>query len=209
MPTIASRGKDIQKLFPKLLRVKYRDIFNLMEFYKALRYWFAEYGWQGEDMNGKPDKDYFETLYLEITKPDGGKEMRIEWRLSRQAPNSAGKIKQYIDVNFQMFGISKTEVIRNGVKYRANKGEIEFKMNAFMEKTYEAAWKKHWLLKHVMTFFDKEVYDWLEDEKQLYQEVYVLQNFVKQWFKMKRYQPYEEAKPFHEGLAWPSHHKEE
>jgi len=46
-------------------------------------------------------------------------------------------------------------------------------------------------------------------KKELYQEVYQLQNFLKQWFKLKRYLPYEETKNYSPSYAWPSHLREE
>jgi hypothetical protein len=45
-------------------------------------------------------------------------------------------------------------------------------------------------------------------KKMLYQEAYELQNFIKQWLKIKRYLPYEEEKSFFPSRAWPSHIKE-
>ena len=196
------------------MRVKYKDIFNLVDFYKALRYWLEEYNWTAEDDSGKTDGDFYETLYLEKIGTDGSKEIRFEWRLSRNSPSSGSigsgqAVKQYLDLNFQCYGVSNTEVIRDGIKYKANKGEVEVKMNAYIEKSFESTFEKHPILKHFITLFNREIYDWREREKELYQEVYVLQNFIKQWFKLKRYLPYEEAKAFHESRAWPSHHKED
>jgi len=46
-------------------------------------------------------------------------------------------------------------------------------------------------------------------KKALYRETYELHNFLKQWFKLKRYLPYEEHKNFYPSYAWPSHIKKE
>ena len=48
-----------------------------------------------------------------------------------------------------------------------------------------------------------------ERKKELYREAYVLQTFIKQWFKLKRYLPYEETKSFFPSAAYPSHIKSE
>ena len=55
-------------------------------------------------------------------------------------------------------------------------------------------------------FFDKEELE--KRTKELYQEAYELQNFLKQWFKLKRYLPYEDTKSFFSSQAWPSHIRE-
>ena len=58
----------------------------------------------------------------------------------------------------------------------------------------------------VVRFLSKELED---HRKELYREAYIMQNFMKQWFKLKRYLPYEESKSFFPSYAWPSHKKEE
>ena len=134
--------------------------------------------------------------------------MDILWRMWRPAPNS-NWLRQHMDFKFKVLGTTATEVIRDGQKFKAHKGEVSIEVNAGIEKLYIPAFEQHPILKPFLQIFDKRVYEIQEKEKELYQEVYVLMNFIKQWFKLKRYLPYEESKSFFPSQAWPSHHRED
>jgi len=59
-------------------RVKFKDIFNLKEFYKAMHEWTKEYEWYSVESDGlkiEQGTDYYETLYLEREHAGGAKEM--------------------------------------------------------------------------------------------------------------------------------------
>ncbi|MBT4445649.1 hypothetical protein HOA92_03230 [archaeon] len=193
-------------------KIKFKDIFNLKAFYNALHLWLDEYGWHAHsikrDGSLRPDGDHYEIYYREKIGEGGVKEMDILWRMYRSAPNSKW-LRQHLDLKFKVLGTTSTEVIRDGQKFKANKGEVEITVGAWIEKTYVPAFEKHPILKHFLQIFDSRIYEIQEKEKELYQETYVLLNFIKQWFKLKRYLPYEETKSFYPGEAWPSHHREE
>lgn len=191
-------------------KVKFKDIFSLKEFYVALHHWLDEYGWHAHKFKGqnvKPDGDKYEIYYREKITGGGAKELDIFWRMYRDAPNS-NWLRQHMDFKFKVLGTTSTEVVRDGEKFKVNKGEVEITVTAGIEKLYIPAFEKHFILKHFLKIFDKRVYEMEEKEKELYQEVYVLMNFIKQWFKLKRYLPYEETKSFFPSQAWPSHHRD-
>ncbi len=188
------------------VKLKYKDIFDMKEFYSALFYWLKEYGWQ--DGEGSVSQERFETLYSEKVTGDV-MEHWIRWRINKQ-PEGTSRMHYYLDINFHTLALGKAEIIRNGKKIKANKGEVEVVMHAFIEKKYLEELENDNILKHFKNIFSKRVYkkEFEAREKELYQEVYVLQNFIKQWFKLKRYLPYEEAKSWFPSHSWPSHHKE-
>jgi len=194
------------KLFPDFqpMRVKYKDIFNLKAFYESLREWLTEHGWQDLQDN----LDHWETYYGERISQGGAKEIWMQWRTTKD-PGDA-KIQYYLDFDWHCIAVTTTEIVRNGQKIKTNKGEVEMNIRAFVERKYETEWKNHWFLKHFIKLFTNRIYsDEIElRQKELYQETYAMQNFIKQWFKMKRYLPYEETKGFFPSEAFPSHMKE-
>jgi hypothetical protein len=199
MPITKPKGKLIKAAN---YRVKYKDIFTAKEFYTALREYFKENGWH--DGNGF---EQYEVFLLEKITPGGFKEMTIRWRLQK-TPDGSKYFRYHMDLDFLFLGVTTTEVVREGIKYKTNKGEVELTVTAQVEIDYEGKWRKHPLMKHFWKLFTErilggEIYN--EHRLELYREAYQLQNFIKQWFKMHRFLPYEESKAFFTSEAWPSH----
>ncbi|MBT3835936.1 hypothetical protein HOD05_01210 [Candidatus Woesearchaeota archaeon] len=197
-------------IFPEFnpIRVKYKDIFDAKAFYESLHEWFQEQGWNDTEL-GTPEvpSDTWETYYGErVTGPV--KEIWVWWRLTKPAPD-APYLHYYLDMDFHFIALGDTEIVKDGQKMKVNKGEVEMTINSFIEPKYEAEFAKHGVLKHVLDLFKKRVYNQTIEtrKKELYQETYALQNYIKQWFKMKRYLPYDETKTFFPSQAWPSHQK--
>ncbi len=207
MPTKKISGDYLVKVPQHNIKMKYKDIFNLRDFYETLYYWFREYGWQGITNTGKDQEEQFEILFHEQHLPGGAKNVTIKWRLQKKAPNASG-LHYYIDMDFIVIALTNTEVIREGRKLKTNKGEIGMEIKGFIEKKYEKDFGNDGFLKFFLGLFNDRVYSTSDHEKHLYREMYVLQNFIKQWFKMKRYLPYEETRSFWPSTAYPSHQKE-
>ncbi|MBI4983366.1 hypothetical protein HZC32_01875 [Candidatus Woesearchaeota archaeon] len=186
------------------IKVKYKDVFDLKAFYEALHEWTLQHEWKDLEEG----KDHYENLYSERTDRSGNKEMWIQWRATKKA--EGGPFTYYLDFNFHVIGLSSVEVVKEGLKMKVNKGELELIFKGFIEKNYETGLAKQPLLKKVLPLFNKRVYrvEFEQRKKELYRELYILQNFIKQWFKLKRYLPYEETKGFFTSYAWPSHLKE-
>ncbi|MBI2665764.1 hypothetical protein HYX12_04040 [Candidatus Woesearchaeota archaeon] len=199
--------KHLVPIYPENvpMRIKFKDIFDLPMFYKTYREWFLEYDWKDEEGDG----DHWESYYGERIDQKGMREIWFLWRLTKDPPHSK-YIKYYMDIDVHCVAITDTEIIKDGKKLKSNKGEIEMKIWAYVQEKFQDEFEKHSLLKQVSHLFahriyDKEVY---QRRKELHQEMYVMQNFIKQWFKLKTNLPYEESKQFWRSFAWPSHLKE-
>jgi len=205
----AKRIKGLIPIFPifQPLRIKYKDVFDLKLFYKALHDYLYERKW-GAHEGLKDELDRWETFYGERIDRGGAREIWTYWRLRRE-PDDAPFFNFYLDIEFHCIAITNTEIIRDGKKIKANKGEIEMKYYAWLEKKYEKQFENIPVLKGLLTLFTNRIYRKVIEQrkKELYQEVYILANFVKQWFKLKRYLPYEEKKNFFKSYAWPAHVK--
>ncbi len=191
-------------IFPEFapLRVKFKDVFDLKGFYEEFWEWLKEQGWK--DMEDKLDK--FERFYGERVSAGGVKELWIRWRPYKPA-EGASYLTYYFDIDFHVLGLTSAEIIKDGKKIKTDKGEIEITIKAFVEKNYEEKFAEHSLLRHMIDIFSLRVYKkTLEDrQKELYREAYVMQTFIKQWFKLKTHLPYEETESFFPSKAWPSH----
>ncbi|MFH1275990.1 MAG: hypothetical protein ABIH82_02675 [Candidatus Woesearchaeota archaeon] len=190
------------------MRIKYKDIFSLKDFYQFLREYLKVNGWYDEE-EGSPS-EHWEAYYGERIDQKGAREIWFNWRLAKE-PMGSPMIRFYIDIDFHCLGIVSTEVIVEGKKIKANKGEVEMKMWAYVEQKFMGPFEKHWLLKHFAKLFAERIYDkaTYQRRKELHQELYTLTSYIKQWFKMKRHLPYEEQKQFYRSWAFPSHKKEE
>lgn len=192
-------------VFPPGARVKYKDIFDLKTFYDDFHEYLMEHDWADVD-NGQ---EHWETYYDERINKDGLKELRIFWRCWKKAPNST-YLSYYLDLSWKCLAIVSTEIVLNGQKFKVNKGEVEITVSAFIDKEYEKEFAKSKILGQVKKLFTKRIYKKIlkTREKELYQEVYAMFNWLKQYFKLKRYLPYEETSQFFGSQAWPSHKKE-
>ena len=190
-------------------RVKYKDIFDIKGFYESLHEWLLEYNWKDPE----DGEDHWETYYAERIDQTGAREIWWQWRCVKQ-PSQAPMLLYYLDLNVHCIAIPSADVVKDGMKLKVNKGEIELTVSTNIEKLYEKKFDKDstwgWLLKQMKDLFTQRVYKKILEErtKELYQETYALHNFIKQWFKLKRYLPYEEVKSFFPSQAWPSHVKE-
>ena len=192
-------------------RVKFKDIFHLKEFYRAMHEWMLEYSWSSVDSKGRlENSDRFETLYLERVGIDGDKEMWWWWRMQK-IPTNNSYYKYHLDIDYHPLYIVPTEVMRDGKKLKVHKGEVEVNIWAYLEFDYNGQWSKHPVLKLFNQMFPKRIFhkELYEDHKlELYREIYVLQAYVKKWFKLKSFLPFEEITQFHDSWAYPEWKKE-
>jgi hypothetical protein len=188
--------------------VKYKDIFNMGDFYENLKDWLLEYGWKAIDARGnlEDNAEKCETFYLERIDARGAKEHFWWWRLQK-IPGNNKYFKYHIDLDFHTLVITETEVMRDGKKFKANKGELEVKVRTVIEFDYTGEFAKSKLLKPFKDIFQKRIYkkDLETFKLELYREAYILQAFIKKWFKLKSFLPFEEVSQFYPSKAYPSH----
>ena len=185
-------------------RIKWKDIFNVKMFYRAMHFWFEEFHYT--DM--EEDSEHYETQYFEKINVYGDKELWLRWRPQKVINNY---FKYHIDLYYHFLYLVPTEVVRDGKKFKKDvyKGEVEVWVTALLELDWQNKWEKHWFLKRFHKLFKNrifrtQIYD--EHKRELYREAYIMQNYMKQWFKMKRYLPYEETELFQiPSHAFPTH----
>lgn len=191
-------------------RVKWKDIFNVKEFYRAIHEWLLEYEWNDPEFN----LDYYESLYFEKIGLFNDKELWVRWRPQRFPKGKNSYYKYHLDFDFHYLYLVPTEVVRDGKKFKKDiyKGEVEVWITALIELDYNGQWSKHPFLRYFNKLMPERIWhkDLVEEHRrELYREAYILQNFIKQWFKLKRYLPYEEVELFYPSEAYPTYTKGE
>lgn len=189
-------------------RIKFKDIFDLKEFYAVIKDWLLEYGWMAVDSSGGYERggaaERFETLYWEKEDGNGMKEQWWWWRL--QKPSENPYYKYHLDIDYHNLAITNTEVVRDGKKFKVQKGETEIKVWTFVEYDVGGIFSKNKWMKSFQDLYSKRIMgkDLHADKKiELYRETYILQSFMKRWFQLKRFLPYEEVQLFHPSKAFP------
>jgi hypothetical protein len=190
LPDAFSRKKanwTKNKTIPVLreLTVKSKDVYHLKNLYALMRFWCDDNGYVGS--LGKEDS--LEKFYLHKVS-SAGNEIWWHWRAKK---NVTKFFTYHINIDAHVLGSKKMEIMHEGKKFKTNKGEIDIRINAFLELPSED-WKKDKLLKNLLDWFlkrrIKENID--ENEKQLEKEVYHFTNTLKRYFEMKTFTPPEE-----------------
>ncbi len=183
--------KQEPRLVAASFRVKYRDIFSMKNLYKFIHEWILDKDWK--------DPKQHETFYGQKTEK-GASEYWIWWDVSK---DSSKYIKYKLRIKFHIIGMASTEIMHEGKKFKAEKGEVEMTFLSWVELS-EGEWKKHWLLKHFPDMYKNRIFHTnLEDHKRLlYREIYQLQGLVKKYLNMKGFLPELKLEPFHPSYSW-------
>jgi len=172
-------------------RIKHNDFFELKSLYMLLHEWLVEEGWAPRN-----DANFPERLYLHRFTQQLGQELWVWWRLSKELNNY---YKWDLDIDWHIIGLKETEVMHDGVKYKANFGEVEFKVYAKMISDHKGEWRKHWLLKHFQNLYWKGIYwqDFQMHKIELLREVQRMFDAIKVYCKLKTYLPEPEGQRFY------------
>jgi len=123
-------------------KVKQKGIFDFKKYYK-----FA-YDWLRYDGYTIHEKKYLE----EIEKQ--GKKIIIEWVATKKISDY---FKNIIEVSWHILGMEDAEVMRNGKKDKANKGEVKITITGILERDYEDNWGKTAFNKFIRGVYDKYI----------------------------------------------------
>jgi len=153
-------------------KVKHTGIWDFKETYRYLYDWLI-------------DNDYLvtERSYNEKITPTG-KEIEIAWEAKR-------KISDYfrfvLKLHWRILGMTDVEVKKGDAKVKMNKGYIEIKFTAVLEKDYEHRWENSSILKFLRGVYDRYIIRGrIEDyETKLFSEVDELIAQTKSWLALE------------------------
>lgn len=123
-------------------KVKHSGIFDFSELYRFCYVWLDDEGY-----------DITEKTYSEKVKPNG-KEVEVKWYAKR-------KISDYfrfvIKADWRILRMNDAEVQKDGVKLKMNKGDLEIKFSAVLEKDYEHRWENTAFLKFLRGVYNRYI----------------------------------------------------
>lgn len=123
-------------------KIRQVGLFDFKEFYRFCYTWLVDEGYF------LSEKKYSEKITAT------GKEVEIEW-------NALKKISDYfrfsLKVNWRILGMTSVEVEDNGKKIKMNKGDVEIKVSATLEKDYEHRWESYAFLKFLRGIYDRYI----------------------------------------------------
>jgi len=174
-------------------RVKYNDVFSLRNLYLMMHEMLLEEGWRGKE--GDADHSDIETLYSENVYQKGihrgGKEIWFWWR-AEKFPE--GKYSQYfknsLDIDAHIVYLQNVEIVQQGKKLNAQKGEIEIFFRAKMLLDYQHKWEKGFL-KMMKPIYERKImhHEIEKREKELWRDVYRIQGKIKQYLELRTFVP--------------------
>src|SRR3989338_7331815 len=110
-----------------------------------------------------------------------------EYALDKKEVNEY--IRFVIEMDFLIVGVEDVEIEQDGLKSKANKGEIEMKINAYLLKDYEDNWSKNAFMTFLRETYDKFIIrsriESYEDD--LYSETYKFVNEIKAFLELHRF----------------------
>lgn len=173
-------------------RVKFNDVFSLRNLYIMLHQLLLEENWKGAD--GDWDHSDIETLYSENVYQKGihrgGKELWFWWRAHKFPEGKySGYIQNFLDIDAHVVYLQTLEVVHQGKKMNAQKGEIEIFFRAKIVTDYKNEWEHNWFLKQMKPIYEKRlIHAELEKrEKELWRDVYRIQAKVKQYLQLRNF----------------------
>lgn len=171
-------------------RIKHRDKFHMKYVYMLAREWLIEHGYCD-----RSDPNFPEELYLHRFTQKSGQEVWIWWRFEKKMNPF---VYYHLDIDWHMIGLKDIEVIHNGMKYKANSGEPEFKIYAKVIVDPPKNWKENRFLNGIFEIFWKRMYKSQLDNfrKDLYRDTFKFKEAMKTYFRLKTYLPEPQSERF-------------
>lgn len=164
------------------VRIKHKDKFNMKYIYMMCHEWFIEHGW-----GSASDASWPEKLYLHRWNQKGGAEVWIWWRFTK---NPTELIRFDFDVDWHIVGMESAEIVKDGKKYKGNKGDCE--VNIFSTLVFDPDNK---LQQGPFGSFKSLLYERiyyktvLRHRRDLYEDIYKFKQVLKTYFNLPTYMP--------------------
>ena len=123
-------------------KVVHSGIFDFKDVYRFLYEWFMYYSYV------VMEKKYSEKIKAE------GKDIEIEWTCLR---NISDYFRFRVKVTVRVMGMITVDVMRNGIKTKRDKGEIEINFSSGLERDYENKWETSPIIKFLRGLYDKYI----------------------------------------------------
>lgn len=170
--------------------IDYAGTFHVKSLYKRCWDWFDEWNYISEDKIGE-----CESLFYEAVNDKGMSHNHIWWRFKKKITDF---VHYYVKFDVQNMYVGPKEIMQDGKKLKTNDCNIVFRVQGWVIFDPDHKLRSHWLTK----IFDERWFmkRWYHDKvefhkKQLWFEVYNLEDMIKQFLEMKTV--HEQADAYH------------
>lgn len=118
---------------------KFEGIFNYEEFFRIMDVWMRDKFW-----------DKFEKRNEEFLKPDGTKQIEIEFTPWKKYTDY---YKATLKIEMMVTDLKEVEIEQDGKKKKMHKGKIEWKISGYLVVDYEHRWNRE------VWYFIRDVFD--------------------------------------------------
>lgn len=160
---------------------KYKTVFSLSRMYEQMKEWMEENGY----LDAHGGTDYLETKYIhEVSGPVKNIYFTLEGSQGR--PNSF--YKRVLVVSGDCIAIQDSEIVQEGHKFKAQKGEITVKIKATLVYDPEGKWDK---ASSLVKMFNKIAFQrWIKGQVEqefldYSREVYDFADYLKKFVELK------------------------
>lgn len=123
-------------------KLKQTGIFDFKELYRYCYTWLVDEGYI-----------LTEKTYSEKITPSG-KEVEIIWDARKKISDY---FRFYLKISWRILGMTTVEVEENGKKLKMDKGQVEMKVDAILEKDYEHRWENNAFAKFLRGMYDRYI----------------------------------------------------
>lgn len=176
-------GKEFEKV--KAVRVQFKDYFNAGDFITQIHDWLVEHEW-----GSMVDFQFPEQFYHHKFTQQAGEEVRIRWRFKKSPKNNNSKFFLYeLDLDFRIIGLKGAEVMKNGMKFKTNTGDIEITGESRLVYDANKEWRNNSFLNSWKTAFIKRIAkrNVSQHFNTLRRETIRVENALKAYFKLPYY----------------------
>ena len=166
--------------------VNYREVFVLKDLYRRMYEWIIE-----NDYATRSDPDFPERYFLDKTGA-AGKEVWWRWRCKKSPLPGKQKFWRFdLDIDCHVLTMKNVELVVQGKKFKANKGEVEVQVSAKLIMDASGEWRKNALLKPFRGWYFKRTLSKTKDmlEKELYNEAFEFRDLITDYLKLKAFIP--------------------
>jgi hypothetical protein len=129
---------------------------------------------------------------------NSGQELWIWWRLEK-TPTGNSFYQFHLDIDWHVILLKDAEVMFQGMKFKANSGEPEFKIYAKIIADYTKKWRKTPFLRQMILPFYKRIFkvSFEAHKKELFGELYRFKEAMKTYMQLRTYLPEPEGQKFY------------
>ncbi|MAF34670.1 hypothetical protein CMO91_02390 [Candidatus Woesearchaeota archaeon] len=192
-PTIRNRWQVLGQKRTEVhrFRIDYKDVFDMQYVYYIAREWFIE-----NDYATRIDNEFPEKSMIVRNNPEVGSEIWVMWRFEKTMPPKNNPMWRFdFHVDIHILGMKDVEIVVDGKKVQAQKGQLEFDCRANLLFDFENSWAKSPFFKGQSEFLYNKFYQktFSKYKRLLTEEATKFQDAMKEYLKLDKYLPETEA----------------